>query len=572
MDRDFTEGYKFSYDKAYAVRLFRLPDADDGSIRLSIEVMMREGGYVFFKLPEDLWLTPDNPVRVGDLLDWDNDRHILFFTTNDQATAFIYDVAFGKLVCRDIEPHDSNLEWDENKKRWMLPHVVTKTYGQYQMKQVESMPVLDLNAPEADLYNLASVKDGTPGPTPRNKEEDPNHIVIETPDKGFYLLLTKVQKSRPSDPTLWEVEVIDAERNAIVTEKLPFLITGSNAIRFHGGRVHMHGVGKGGGVSNSYIFHITPKDTLTKDTLDVFVQDFAPTHPESYIWDGEFWRAVIKGKVIYPGRFYFDNMYYEKFPLCEKPLPTSVLEVLPQTDELRKLIEERKVEEQKEKEKERKAKEEEYARNNTPAEEIFERMEPLNQNFRERHKDNSPKTKVKTGGGDNHKKGGNFLTSGWFIVVVTALLLGFTIGIIAYTATGNHLPPVAARNLFSAWAMLITLDSSLIIARRFEKKGDASRFSLPKPQRMIMGCSSPFLFLAIVVSISMTRKNGLLSDEALSAILLFSAIASFFLLLFGRELRRNGSSQKKYNRGCWLLWSAAWTFLLTLISALDLIF
>lgn len=571
MDKDFTEGYRLSYDKSYAVRLFRLPDADDGSIRLSIEVMMRDGGYVFFKLPDNLWLTPDNPVRTGDLLNWDEDRHILFFTTNDQAKAFIYDVALGKLVCRDIEPHDSNLEWDENKKRWMLPHVITKTYGQYQMKQVESMPVLDLNAPEADLYNLASVKDGTPGPTPRNKEEDPNHIVIETPDKGFYLLLTKVQKSRPSDPTLWEVEVIDAERNAIVTEKLPFLITGSDAIRFHKGRVHMHGVGKGGGVSNSYIFHITPKDTLTKDTLDVFVQDFAPTHPESYIWDGEFWRAVIKGKVIYPGRFYYDNMYYEKFPLCEKPLPASVLEVLPQTDELRKLIEERKVEEQKEKERKAKKEEEEYARNNTPAEEIFERMGPLNRNFRERHKDNSPKTEVKTGGG-NTKEGGNFLTSNWFIVIVTALLLGVTIGIIAYTATGNHLPPVAARNLFSAWAMLITLDSSLIIARRFEKKAGSSQFSLPKPQRMIMGCSSPFLFLAIVVSISMTRKNGLLSDEALSAILLFSAIASFFLLLFGRELRRNGSSQKKYNRGCWLLWSAVWAFLLTLISVLDLIF
>ena len=560
MDKDFTEGYKLSYDKAYAVRLFRLPDAEDGSIRLSIEVMMRDGGYVFFKLPENLWLTPDNPVRSGDLLDWDNDRHILFFTTNDQSKAFIYDVALGKLVCRDIEPHDGNLEWDENNKRWLLPYVVTFTRGQFQTKQVQSMPMLDLNAPEADLYNLAAVKGSTPKPTPRNKEEDSDHIVLDTPDARFYLLLTKAQKHSPSDPTLWEVELIDAKRHAIVSEKLPFLITGSDAIRFHGERVHMHGVGRNADISYGYIFHITPTDTLNKDTLNMFVQDFAPTHPESFIWDGEFWRAVIKGKVIYPGRFYFDNMYYEKIPLCEKPLPTSVLKVLPQTDDLQKLIEERKA-------KELKRKQEEYDRDNTPADEIFKRMEESNRNLRSRHNNREPAgeskmpKRSKTGG-----RSWDFLTSNWFIVLVTLLMVAAVFGMLAYSAAGNHIPPVAARNLYTAIVALFVLDFNVIVART-QKDKKPYDFTLPQSQRMIMGMASPFVLLAIIIVLSRTLDN--LAGSGMSVLMSFvCAAATLPLMLKGHSLRRHATGNREYNTGCWLQWCGIWTLILTLIGVI----
>ena len=64
MDKTFTETYKQSSSGLYVARLFRLPDADDGSMRMSIDVRTK-GGYVFFLLTGDYWLGENEQIAMG---------------------------------------------------------------------------------------------------------------------------------------------------------------------------------------------------------------------------------------------------------------------------------------------------------------------------------------------------------------------------------------------------------------------------------------------------------------------------------------------------------------------------
>ena len=556
IDKDFKESYRLSHDEAFAVRLFRLPDADDGTLRLSIEVMTYPSSKVFFKLPEDLWMTPDNPILSGDLLNWDNERDILFFTTHDQGWAYIYDITLGKIVSKEIETHTRNLDWDYENKRWVLPYVVTFTKGQQKSSKIMSLPVLDLNAPAIDLHHLKTVDTETPKPTSLNDNSETERIILETPDRRFFLLLTKKPNSLQKKLELWEVRVIDIENATITTSALPFLVTGSDAIRFKNSTVHLHGVNPS--ANNSYIFNFNLRDLYKDDPLKVFVQDFEPTHPETIIWDGQFWRAVINGKVIIPGHFYFDNMYIENVVRCQEPIPTNLLRILPITEESRKIHETLLANE-------RKRKAAEHERANTPADEIFRRMDGLNHNPKRRH---SPKTKEpKAEKRSSRRNSGDFLTSDWFLLLITLLLVGMTFGAFFYVNSGHNLRPVATYRLFSAWATLMIAEISIILARH----KDPYRFSLPKGQRMAMGYSSPFVLIALITTWVMIDKNRGINESFAITILLIALVSGSSLFIFGRRQRLRARKQRQYNGGCWMQFATIWLIFTALLALLSLL-
>ena len=114
IDYNFTEANKRSSSGLYVARLFRIPDADDGSIRMSIEISKYHGGYVIFQLPDKYWL------GTSEQLDWDARQDILFWTCNDKKRVFIYDVTFDTYIGADTKLKEKDrLGWDEEQKCWI---------------------------------------------------------------------------------------------------------------------------------------------------------------------------------------------------------------------------------------------------------------------------------------------------------------------------------------------------------------------------------------------------------------------------------------------------------------------
>ena len=168
IDESFNDHYLSSFDNKLSLRLFRLLDVD-GQMRFSFEVMIRDSGFVFYKLPESFWL------YNNDRINWSTNCNILFFTVLHLQKAFIYDVTFMTLISCDLRPNDS-LRWDEEEKMWRIfePRV-SFTNGGYSNSFCDNFYLklpYPSNAPQA------------------------NFKVIPTPNPRYSLVLSKVQKSK----------------------------------------------------------------------------------------------------------------------------------------------------------------------------------------------------------------------------------------------------------------------------------------------------------------------------------------------------------------------------------------
>lgn len=446
IDETFQESYKQSHDKKFLCRLFRI-QSDDGSIRMSIEVMLHTGGHVFYQLPKEYWL------GTTELLDWDDELDILFFTTNGKTKAFIYDVTYLTLVEKDIDlPPKDFLYWNSEKKEWLARHYLFSVKAE----DMEPENPMSVQYKPGNYYETLNVLK-----LPYDEDNSPKYIIEDSNSERFKVILRKTGKIHKISPTMWEIGVIDIENFTWVVERLPYIVKEDGIDQSHDHKVECYGFDKK--MEHVYLFRYFLDKILEDNKLNIFINDFEPHRPANVVWDSgdSCWRAVIKGEVISPRPFYFDNMYSMCLPVEGKPLPIEVLEALPANEVLKERIAELKIRRKKEME-------EKYAQDNTSADEIFKRMRKANRNLGERHMISVP-----TGRGNQHKKragSGDFLTSKWFIVLISLLLLGATIGMIAYTASGNPLPPVAARNLFTAIATLFMLDTGLIVSNVSKKK------------------------------------------------------------------------------------------------------
>lgn len=316
IDKNFKEGFKNSYDKTYTARLFRLPDAN-GEIRLSLEVMMHMGGYVFYQLPKEYWLD------TTEIIDWDTNQNILFFTTNSRTHAFIYDITHLTMVHESFVP-GSDIRWNDDERRWEVKIYYTITHNGEQQHGV--------------LNKILALPYAEETPQPPYK-------VIPTPNSRYALVLTKMKKKFKIEPVKWEMGLVDLNSYTWAVENLPYQIMGDDSIRFYEQYVRSYGLSKN--YSSCYILNFNLNDIQKYGNLPVHIHDFSPIRPERVIWEekSKFWSAVIKGEVIHPRPFYFDNLYTDDFPIQNKALPVHILELLPQTEELDRLIATRKEEE-----------------------------------------------------------------------------------------------------------------------------------------------------------------------------------------------------------------------------------
>ena len=322
IDHNFTEANKRSCSGHYVARLFRIPDADDGSIRMSIEISKYKGGYVIFQLPDKYWL------GINDQLDWDAQEDIFFWTCNDNKRAFIYDVTFDTYIGADTNLNEKDrLEWNEEQKCWI----------RYDF-------LYTIKAPEEDEYAIPIRQ--KPGDyfeksvllkLPYSDSTEPPYKVVLTNSDRFLFVLNQAQKAQAVEPTMWEMSLIDIKNNTWVVKSFPFHVR-SNSIREGNGMMQCYGYDPSH--TTFFIFRFRLDDILNEKKVEVFVHDFGPAKPERVVWDGEgnTWRAVFNGEIVYPRPFYFDNMYPEDFPIDGTRLSVEVLKLLSQNDDVKRLI------------------------------------------------------------------------------------------------------------------------------------------------------------------------------------------------------------------------------------------
>ena len=315
IDESFTESFKSSCDKRYTCRLFRIP-SDDGSIHMSIEVMMRNGGYVFYQLPNQFWL------GTSELLDWDSQLDILFFTTNGQTKAFIFDVTFLNLVSTDIklDPKD-RLIWDDETKHWIIQKYL---FTVREEDQNEKNPMHANYKPGNYFEQILALE------LPDPDYNSPRYKIIDTPYKRFKFVLKKVFKQHNSEHTIWELGIADTKNLTWVVKKLPYFIKGADTLRLsHNKNVSTYGFSTD--LNYVYLFLIDLESVEKEQKVSLFIHDFEPMRPAEVVWDEKdsFWRAVINGEVIAPRPFYYDNTYSSYLPVEGTPLPSDILELLP---------------------------------------------------------------------------------------------------------------------------------------------------------------------------------------------------------------------------------------------------
>ena len=537
IDKTFREAYKQSHDSKYLCRLFRI-DSDDGSIRMSIEVMTYSKRLVFYHLPEEYWL------GTTELLDWDAEQNILFFTTNNQTKAFIYDVTFLTLVSCDIKlrnPKDY-LWWDEKNKCWMIKSFVLSVK---QNDDAEDNPMTRQYTPGDYYETIPALK------LPYPSEEEPAHKIISTPKSYYKLVLTKLDKRHPVEPTMWQMGIIDMRNYTWVVERLPYIVKGEESIIFNrGNMVECYGFDKN--MNNLILFRFELKSIEEKNKVILYINDFYPHHPAFVTLDPEYscWRAVINGEMVCPRPFYFDNMYSEGRDIEGSPIPLEVLVALSENDKsdgrTKEYIESLKAEK-------KEIPKEESIQNNTPAEAISEQTSTSNSQTAERAVPLGTVKRINFG----------FLTSNWFIAQTTIFLLGAIIYLIAFKLEGT-LSPSTTTILYAIIAILFVLDAFIII-QRSTSSNLPHNFVLPYHQKLIMCMVSPIIVYAIILMYILGFFNHLTTGTTtfILAITLCSSSALFF---YGRKLQIEAINNQQHNIGCWMHWASIVTGMLALFS------
>lgn len=310
IDENFKEAVKRSSDGKFLCRLFRI-GSDDGSIHMSISV--EEGGRTLYKLPENYWL------GIQELLDWDKDQNILFFTVNGRTKVFIYDVTFMTIVSYDILPTDE-LRWDDVRKQW----------------EINS----HYNIIKGDLRQSGVLRNTLALPY-ANDVEQPQYKILPTNKSQIYIVLKKVEKTLPVQPDLWEIGILNTKTLTWMVETLPYLVKGESSIHLCRHDVlSCYGFSKKG--FNVVIFRCEFDEIETKNCVSLYVHDNGQAQSMSWDNSDEWWRMVVNNKVIYPGRFYYDNIYNDTVYVKPVPIQNEILELLPLDRQARKHIEETK--------------------------------------------------------------------------------------------------------------------------------------------------------------------------------------------------------------------------------------
>ena len=527
-DESFKERYKPSFDGSYVIRLFRLPDEDDGLERFSFEVMLRSGGFVVYKLPETFWMAK------MDQLDWCKDGNILFFTVLGLQKAFIYDVTFMTQVSCDLKPND-RIRWDEENKVWRIfESQIAFTNAAHQLNYGTNYY---LKLPYPSDASLPGIK------------------VISMPNSRYVLVLNKLRKEKYFEPDMWKMGIVDMERLLWVVEEFPYHLFGEETVRFRNDH-YLECYGLNRQRTSCYLFRFNCDDIPEQGKLKVFVNDFSPTYPEKVVWEekNQCWRAVIKGEVIYPRPFYFDNMYFVELPVVSRPVPLGVMEQLPISEKQKPQLEALRQEKKRQME-------EEFERNNTSGEEILSRMGKKPK--RVRHK--LPSTPRRSSSSKVRNK--SFMGSKLAMVLAIVLLAAMIAAFIAYVASGNRVGPVAARNLFTAIALMVVFLVVTIRSRLSGKYG--IDYVLPSGQRMAMGYSSPFVFIGLMIVFMKVFEHYSMSFHWVLMIAGF--IVGWALCVLGIINRRKAKTPKQYNLGCWMQWSSIWVIMSHILSLLEIV-
>lgn len=526
IDESFTKGYKPSFDGRFVLRLFRLPD-QDGQMRFSFELMLQNGGYVFYRLPDTLWLD-----RI-DQLDWCADCNILFFTVLCLQKAFIYDVTFMTQVSCDLKPNDQ-IHWDEKEKMWRI---------------FESRVTFSSASHSKSFGDNYYLKLPYPTDTPQ-----PEIKVIPTPNPRYVLVLSRVKKSKDFEPDLWKVGILDGEKFLWVVEELPYHVM-EDAIRFRDNH-YLDCYGLNPQHTCCYLFRFNCDDIPEQGKLMVFVNDFSPTYPEKVVWEEEnqFWRAVIKGIEIHPRPFYFDNMYSKELPVVSKPVPLVIMERLPKTEKQQSQVEAMRQEKKRQME-------EEYRRNNTSGSEILSQMSKQPRRKRTwKRKRNKSQQKLRST--RSKKQDNSFMDSPWAIVLPIVILIAMITVFFANVASGNNVGPVATKNLFSAIAILVMFLIGVIVRRRNEKYG--GDFVMPYIQRVLMAPLSVFVFIGLIIAYMKVLDFWRIQFHW--AVVSAAPTIALLLIMYGTRMKREAKTNKQYNIGCWLQWLSVWIIMMFVIS------
>lgn len=546
IDETFQESYKQSHDNKFLCRLFRI-QSDDGSIRMSIEVMTYPKKLVFYHLPEEYWL------GTKELLDWDAEQNILFFTTNNQTKAFIYDVTFLTIVSCDIKlknPKDF-LWWDDKNKCWMIKSFVLSVK---QNDDAEDNPMTRQFKPGDYYESILALK------LPYPSEEEPAYKIISTPKKYFKLVFKKLDKRHPVEPTMWQMGIIDIRNYTWVVEQLPYIVKGEEAIVFNrDNMVECYGFDKNMNCLTLFRFELNTIEERNKVILHI--NDFYPHHPAFVILDPEdsFWRAVINGEVICPRPFYFDNMYSEGWDIEGRPIPLEVLVALSENDKsderTKEYIESIKAEK-------KEVSKEESIENNTPTGEISEQSSRSDKPTVDR---TVPLEKT---GNTVKRKNFEFLISNWFIAQTTIFLLGAIIYLIAFKLEGT-LSPSTTKTLYAIISILFVLDAFIII-QRTTSSNLSHNFVFPYHQKLIMCMISPIIVYAFILMRILGYFNHL-TIGATTLILVITLCSSLAFFFYGRKLQIEAINNQQHNIGCWMHWACIATGLLALFSFIETI-
>ena len=204
--------------------------------------------------------------------------------------------------------------------------------------------------------------------------------------------------------------------------------------------------------------------------------------------------------------------------------------------------------------------EEEFERNNTSGKEIQSRMGRKAKRIRHKAPSTSRRSSSKV-------RIGNFMGSKFALVLAIVLLVAMIAAFIVYVASRNRVGPVAARNLFTAIALVVVFLVVTIRTRLSDKYENS--YVMSDVQRMAMGYSSPFIFIGLIIAFMKLLEPYSMTFHWV--VMTVGFVVGWSLCVFGITKKRKAKTQKQYNLGCWLQWSSIWVIMLHLLSFLEII-